>query len=458
MKLRRVTVEDPQPNPCESAALEIEEAAAEAIKQANTWAGAIPRPPKSAVSATIVSADVESNDSSTKRLESLIGKEGTQLRSAPRRSKKIEWNNELQAAEELAKRGYASQLLEILKKNSEPNHAANTTTTIVSGYQPEPVGTPRLPPMIGVPIRTFLHQAAIPISTRDQGMDIQVYEDHHFGNQADSMPVDLSLNQGGASFTTTAKMGTETITTNSYNRPVISGVKRAFKSATNPIFVNKFAEFDQLRNSTEEQHIWINQNPRSLFTATTRNKKCVGPAIGVPVGKIPTNPWVAPQNEEQRKLLSALLTNKLKVGLLKAKDGRVIMRRKGLIVLQPDRLGWRCGACILRYPEKYNAWAGWIGHEIHQVGILDEFQNNGFTMICPDCGRNPASPTVLDDCTDSILTCICHWEDVSNGIIMESIPLRVDCLCSWMTAKELKTLKSTSTANPRDNFYRKQHE
>ncbi|KAJ8671950.1 hypothetical protein QAD02_003209 [Eretmocerus hayati] len=303
-----VTVEDPQFNPCESATLEIEEAAAKAMKQANTWIGATlmppepaasativssnaeiddsimkPIPPKSAASATIVSSNDEIDDSNMKprsipliAFQSLIGEEGTQLWSAPKRSKEIEWDDELQAAQELATRGYASRLLEILKKENEPEQAANTTArpTIVSGYQPEPVGTPRLPPMpIGVPIYNSFRQNAIQISAINQGIGNQVYQDHRL--ERNPKPIDLSLNQGGASFTTTARMETETISTNSYNRPIISDVKRAFNSATNPIFGDKSAEIGQHKINTERQHIWINQNPRSLFAATTTRNKSV---------------------------------------------------------------------------------------------------------------------------------------------------------------------------------------
>ncbi|KAJ8677426.1 hypothetical protein QAD02_013213 [Eretmocerus hayati] len=365
-------------NQCELAIFEIKEAAAKVIEQANTWAGAVQIPSKPSAPATI-------------------------LRSATRRFEEKEWTYELQAAEELAERGYASQLSGILKHKNNQEQAAGSTakSTAASRYQPKPVGTPRLRPIpIGVPIRTFLRQPMMPFSTM---------------GQVDCEPWKLSMNQGGASCTITAKINANTNSTNSYNRPITSGIKRSFNPAMNPIFKNKFTEFDQRRNNTEEQHIWINQNSRSLFTATTtRNKRCVGPADGVPVGKIPTNPWVAPQNNDQRRFLSAILDGKLKIGLLKARDGR---------------------------PEKYNAWIGWIGHEVLQIGVLDEFQKSGFVIICSDCGQNPVSPTVLDDCTDAIITCIRHWDDVSNGTIMKTIPMRVDCFCSWMSAKKLKPLE-----------------
>ncbi|KAJ8676994.1 hypothetical protein QAD02_012781 [Eretmocerus hayati] len=177
---------------------------------------------------------------------------------------------------------------------------------------------------------------------------------------------------------------------------------------------------------------------RSLFTAAIRqNRQCSGPAVGVPVGKIPTNPWFAPKSKDQKKLLLGIITGVYRMGVLKSKDGRIIIRKKGFVLLQSDRLGWRCGECNLDHPGKYNEWDGWTGHEVHQVGILDNFTGY-FDMICPDCGRNPLRTKHLDNCIDAIVTYARHWKDVNQGVIMEVVPLRVDCLCSRLTAGNLQ--------------------
>ncbi|KAJ8686302.1 hypothetical protein QAD02_022096 [Eretmocerus hayati] len=51
----------------------------------------------------------------------------------------------------------------------------------------------------------------------------------------------------------------------------------------------------------------------------------------------------------------------MRVCLLETKDGQVIMRWRVFVLLQPDKLGWRCGICVLDYPSKYNQWDGWTG-------------------------------------------------------------------------------------------------
>ncbi|KAJ8686185.1 hypothetical protein QAD02_021979 [Eretmocerus hayati] len=325
-----------------------------------------------------------------------------EVRSAPRKFDIGDWQNEQNAAKELAQQGLANKLLLLLREKSQQDQEA---ANLAREYIPAPIGTPQLPPMpMGVPIRTYLS------STHMQVPEAAMIIDQH-------EPLDLTAHQTDSIVKTTARMGPARTATSTYTGPIsATGLKRRYDDVSN--------------EPSGDQQV------RSLFTSTViRERRCFGPALGVPVGKIPTNPWVAPQTEAQRRLLEAILTGTLKIGLLKANDGRIIMRRKGFIWLQPDNSGWRCGACNLTYPKKYNNWLGWIGHEIHQVGILDEFARKGFIIICPDCGRNPVSPMNFDDCIDAVLTCARHWDDINSNVIMEVIPVRSDCLCNRPPAR-----------------------
>ncbi|KAJ8685639.1 hypothetical protein QAD02_021432 [Eretmocerus hayati] len=456
-----VTIDDQISNPCELANLEIGEAAARVIKQANTWATGVEVPlgPTASTAAVDNSTETGSSSGSIVQRLSLIGDKEEHLRSAPGRVGDDELDKELEAGKELAQRGYASKILDLLKQKCEQEEAAKTATQlgcsdnrpiITTQYRPEPIGTPRVPPIpLGVPLHTFRSQQKVPATMTNQGVNNSSAGDYNFNNPVDRQPLDLSFKKLGTSLTSTAGMYANTNLVNIYDKLVstydIDRPNRSHDSAMNPSPVKEFIEEPNRRGVIDELQIWMDQGSRSLFTSTIiEERRCVGPALGVRVGKILVNPWVSPQNDDQRKLLADILAGELKVGLLKSRDGRIIMRRKGLVMLQSDRLGCRCGGCVLRFPEKYDAWLGWIGHEIHQVGILDEFQK-GFIMICPDCGLNPASPTVLDNCTDAILTCIRHWDDVNKGVIMEAVPLRVDCLCNRMFAKKMQNQEATST-------------
>ncbi|KAJ8677702.1 hypothetical protein QAD02_013489 [Eretmocerus hayati] len=399
----------------------------------------------------------------------------TRCNSAPTQFNTKDWDRELTAPEEPAQRGCASQLLRLLKEKlqqEEFNDKGSGKANVINQYHPEPIGTPRIPPMPkGVPIVTFKRTPRIQMNTirkiedspSTTGFNDQYYitiDLNTAGAQATVTsvgqpraaywPSEINFDRTGLNLaaqetiTSTARNGFNDNTTIVYDKPIVStGIKRPRNSTPKNIpshtsknmirFAGQIIDGEVLR----QQQIYPGDSRSLLRSNIQQERRCIGPALGVPVGKIPTNPWCAPQNEEQRQLFAAILSGKMKVGLLKATDGRVIMRRRGFVLLQPDKLGWRCGMCLLDHPRKYNQWDSWTGHGVHQVDILDEF-SNGFIMICPDCDRNPNSPKLLDDCIEAIITCIRHWEDVGKGVIMEVLPPRQDCLCNRMPAKNLQ--------------------
>ncbi|KAJ8678476.1 hypothetical protein QAD02_014263 [Eretmocerus hayati] len=390
----------------------------------------------------------------------MIGK----IRSAPRKFDAGDWREELEAAKELARQGLASNLLVLLKEKLQQNQdAANRVqsseyvpipigtpqqnqgtrsyarTSGIMEYVPTPIGTAPIPSMPkGIPIRAYLYPSttapaapgnAIPLLALPRPtMMMDQYK-----------PLDSTSVPTNSLVTATAPMEFGAKTTSTYTRPLTAtGIKRRYDTMSGPAVAT--ATEATTYNTINGRQLYSSEESgtRSLFAASLiRREQCVGPALGVPVGKIPVNPLMAPENELQGKLFEAIMTGKYKIGLLKTTDGKIIMRKKGAVVLQPDRQGWRCGACVLKFPKKYNNWKGWVVHEVHQVGVSDEFLGN-FLMLCVDCGRCPLRTENLDDCPDAITVCARHWGDIDNGIIMEVIPIRVDCRCSQQSAGNLQ--------------------
>ncbi|KAJ8665714.1 hypothetical protein QAD02_007376 [Eretmocerus hayati] len=255
-------------------------------------------------------------------------------------------------------------------------------------------------------------------------------------NVIQNRPLGLSFNRSCTS-TVTAGQGSATTTTLTYQTPITTSMVKRSRVEMPTQYGFELTDYMDNTGQFSSRRVAMNfeNRTRSVFTSTTRDFRCIGPAVGVFVDKISTNPLFAPQSENQKKLFEVLMTKNLKIGLLKSEDGRVIMNETGSVLLQPDRLGWRCGNCCLKHPEKYNKWQGWMVHEVNQVGILDEYP---VVMICADCGNNALSPYNLDNCVDAVITCARHWEDVNKGVIMEVLPICVDCLCSQMTAQKLQ--------------------
>ncbi|KAJ8685813.1 hypothetical protein QAD02_021606 [Eretmocerus hayati] len=318
-------------------------------------------------------------------------------------------------------------------------------------YQLEPIGTPRIPPMPNsVPLSNFLHVRSKASSTRTMYASAIPPPSAYSGN-LQYQSIDLSLAGTDTIITATANIGINTATTDLHKQPMLTtGIKRSSSSVLDPNRAARINSNIDSIGSINDLQLSRNRldNPRSLFTAAVRqNRQCAGPALGVPVGKIPTNPWFAPKCMDQRKLLMGIITGEYRMGVLKSKDGRIIKRKKGFVSLQPDRLRWRCGACCLKHPKKYNRWDGWTGHKIHQVGILDCFTGY-FNMVCPDCGGNPLRVKHLDNCQDAIITCARHWKDVNQGTIMEVVPLRQVCLCSLPLAGDFQDPKTGTKWRP----------
>ncbi|KAJ8684969.1 hypothetical protein QAD02_020762 [Eretmocerus hayati] len=360
-------------------------------------------------------------------------------RSSPKEVFNGDWAKEIAAADELAKRGYANQPLTLLKeKLAEQEKAAGTNSSVEYSQ-------------FSLNLEEYSSKATGNLQAAPKKLD-----DDHWARR---LPVAGSLTEEdrGKTFFALPK-GQEIIDddiTGQISRELprldpIGTPKIPPMPGATPI---KFLPSPKMNiqnalGSMIMPESNISQNyPLNLSFNKTRDLRFIGPAVGVPVGRIPTNPLFAPQTETQKRLLEALITKELKIGLLKANDGRVIMRKSGVVLLQPDRLGWHCGLCILKYPGKYNQWQGWMVHEIHQVGILDEYS---VIMICDDCGLNPLSPSNLGGCVDAVITCARNWGDINDGILMEVLPVRVDCLCSQLTAKDLqdRILGTTRPRNP----------
>ncbi|KAJ8671032.1 hypothetical protein QAD02_002291 [Eretmocerus hayati] len=163
--------------------------------------------------------------------------------------------------------------------------------------------------------------------------------------------IDLSLTGTDTITTTTANIGMNTATTDLLKQTIsTAGIKRSCSSVLDPTIAARITSNIDSIGSINDLQLSRNQldNPRSLFTAAVRqNRQCAGPASGVPVGKIPTNPWFAPKCLDQMKLLMSIITGEYRIGVSKSKDGRIIIREKGFGFVQPDRLGWRCGTCCL---------------------------------------------------------------------------------------------------------------
>ncbi|KAJ8688652.1 hypothetical protein QAD02_024447 [Eretmocerus hayati] len=165
---------------------------------------------------------------------------------------------------------------------------------------------------------------------------------------------------------------------------------------------------------------------------------CMGsPAVGITVGIIPTEPLYVPQDELELKLLLAMTSGRrFQLGSLHDARNRVVMRKRGIVLIQPDRMGWRCLGCRIENKEKYNSWTGWMVHDIHQVGVLDEFG----PMICVDCGRNALFTSNFDDAIEAFIACKRMWRYVNEGKIIEVFPVRVDCLCRHVPPEVLQAV------------------
>ncbi|KAJ8686098.1 hypothetical protein QAD02_021892 [Eretmocerus hayati] len=127
-------------------------------------------------------------------------------------------------------------------------------------------------------------------------------------------------------------------------------------------------------------------------------------------------------------------TGKIEIGAIYDIHGRLIMRKRGVVVIPPNRREWRCGWCFEEDEHRYNNWDNWIPHEIHQVGALSRF----VPMICPDCGRDPLLTFNLDDCVEAIVAWKRSQKDINAGKIAEVVPIRGDCLCNYLSTEELR--------------------
>ncbi|KAJ8676993.1 hypothetical protein QAD02_012780 [Eretmocerus hayati] len=177
-----VTIDNPYIDPCVQAALAIEGTTTQAINEACTWLIAAPPTTTSEQSASGILATTKtflsapptttpessaSGVSTTTKTFLYESKESTssaetQVGKSSNSSTNF-WGKEWAAVEELAKHGLANQLLTLLKKKLQADEEAaaeRTKRTILNPerqYEPEPIGTPRIPPMpLGVPLYTFL--------------------------------------------------------------------------------------------------------------------------------------------------------------------------------------------------------------------------------------------------------------------------------------------------------------
>ncbi|KAJ8675248.1 hypothetical protein QAD02_011034 [Eretmocerus hayati] len=112
------------------------------------------------------------------------------------------------------------------------------------------------------------------------------------------------------------------------------------------------------------------------------------------------------------------------------------MRKRGIVIIQPDRMGWKYLTCRIENKEKYNQWGGWIIDDVHQVGVLNKFP----PMICMDYGRNAQSTFNSDDAINAFIACKRMWKYVNQEKIIEVFPVRVDCLCSHVPPEVLQML------------------
>ncbi|KAJ8678338.1 hypothetical protein QAD02_014125 [Eretmocerus hayati] len=203
------------------------------------------------------------------------------------------------------------------------------------------------------------------------------------------------------------------------------------------------------------------QNPKAVFTsgqiqelpkaahldATNNNlinnrisggkpKCCLGStAVGIRFGVLLAEPLTL-RDPTNRELVTAMKTGKISVGLIYDICGRLIVRKRGVTVIPPDRRGWRCSWCFEEDEDRYNGWDGWAAHVIHQVGVLSRF----IPMICPDCGRDPLITFNLDDCVEAVVAWKRNQTNISAGRIAEVTPIRGDCICNYLSAEELQAL------------------
>ncbi|KAJ8677750.1 hypothetical protein QAD02_013537 [Eretmocerus hayati] len=279
---------------------------------------------------------------------------GGGIQSAPREFQAGDWHDESEAAKELAQQGLASNLLFLLKEKLQQNQVAASRaqasgvkeyvpipigtsqqnrgatsyaqTSETREYVPAPIVTPPIPPMPkGIPIRGHLYPSttapggAIPsLAPPGPGMIMDQYN-----------PLKSTLVSTNSLVNTTAPMKFGAKTTSTYTRPItVTGVKRRYDTMSSTAVAA--ATRTNIYNTTSGQQLYCQgSNTRSLFAASlVRRGRCVGPALGVPVGKISVNPLMAPQNELQGELFEAIMTGKYKIGLLKTTDGKIIMRKK----------------------------------------------------------------------------------------------------------------------------------
>ncbi|KAJ8678576.1 hypothetical protein QAD02_014363 [Eretmocerus hayati] len=191
-----------------------------------------------------------------------------------------------------------------------------------------------------------------------------------------SEPMDLTLTTSGPMLKTVSRFGERFQAT----------VKPRMFPDTAPTSV-KYIFASSMVRKTDATHPVANMTPMSKPIPTMapmlrpsmipgQPQPCLGsPAVGIKVGFIPENPLFAPQDQLEKELFPAWRAEKsYQVGEIRDSRNRLIVKRTGIVMIQPNRLGWRCEYCFLKDNKKYGGWKGWPVHLMCQIGALEDFE------------------------------------------------------------------------------------
>ncbi|KAJ8665710.1 hypothetical protein QAD02_007372 [Eretmocerus hayati] len=351
----------------------------------------------------IFSVDLAAPPKSENKLPSNLQKILVNVRSAPERFDNKRVQQERRAAEELAGRGYASQVLDILGK--------------LAGTLDQP------PPQEPSEARG---SAGALVANTSSAEEI-------------NEPMDLTLTTSGPMLEAAPRLGEgfrAAVKPRMFPETVPASVKYIFASS----MVRETGATYSARNMAPMRKPvpTIAPMPRPSMIPG-QPQPCLGsPAVGIKVGFIPETPLFAPQDQLERELFQALRTGKpYQIGEIRDSRNRLIVKRTGIIMIQPNRLGWRCEYCFLEDNQKYGGWKGWPVHEMCQIGALEDFE----IMRCIDCGRDPLRTSGLDGPADAIVTCKREWGNINKGKIVEMLTAaRAGCLCNQISSEMLHAL------------------